>query len=129
MWFEFALHKEKITHMFGGLFEIKDAELNGFYFHEKSSIRFLFGIKGIPDKHPKKWDGYGYNAMNVVISFDVIKKFSANGCEINFRCNPEIISSLGKSSINIDSDEMSIFCESEFLKIESISPYIDIRWD
>ena len=129
MWFEYALHKEKIAHMFGGVFEIKDAELKGFYFHETSSIRFLLSIKGIPDKHPKKWDGNRYNAMNIVLSFDGIKKFNANGCKVNFRCNPEINSSTGKSSINIDSDELSIFCESEFLTIESISPYIDIRWD
>ena len=113
MWFDFAIHKEKIIHMFGGFLEIKGDELNGFYFHDISSIRFLFSIKGIPDQHPKKWDGGNYNAMNVVLGFDGIKKFN---------------SSTGKSSINIDSDEFSIFCESEFVTIESITPYIDIRW-
>ncbi|AIX74947.1 MAG: Imm50 family immunity protein [Mixta calida] len=128
MWFDFAIHKEKIIHMFGGFLEIKGAELNGFYFHDISSIRFLFSIKGIPDQHPKKWDGGNYNAMNVVLGFDGIKKFNASGCKLNFRCDPEINSSTGKSSINIDSDEFSIFCESEFVTIESITPYIDIRW-
>jgi len=88
----------------------------------------LFSIKGIPDQHPKKWDGGNYNAMNVVLGFDGIKKFNASGCKLNFRCDPEINSSTGKSSINIDSDEFSIFCESEFVTIESITPYIDIRW-
>lgn len=32
MWFDFAIDKEKIIHMFGGFLEIKGAELNGFYF-------------------------------------------------------------------------------------------------
>lgn len=129
MWFESALHKEKITHMFGDVFELKDAQLNGFYFHETSSIRFLFSIKGIPQKHPKKWDGNGYNAMNIVLGFDGVKNFNANCCKVNFICNPDIHSSQGKSTISIKSEMGSIFCESEFLTIENISPYNDIRWD
>ncbi|MFB6324857.1 Imm50 family immunity protein [Pantoea deleyi] len=129
MWFEYALHKEKITHIFGGVFELKDAQLNGFYFHETSSIRFLFSIKGIPQQHPKKWIGNGYNAMNIVLGFDGIKKFNANCCTVNFICNPAIHSSQGKSTISIESEVGSVFCESEFLIIENISPYTDIRWD
>lgn len=101
MWFERALHKEKITHMFGDVFELKDAQLNGFYFHETSSIRFLFSIKGIPQKHPQKWDGNGYNAMNIVLGFDGVKNFNANCCKVNFICNPDIHSSQGKSTISI----------------------------
>lgn len=129
MWFSHALHKEKIIHMFGDVFEIKGIELSGFYFHSTSSIRFLFKIKGIPENHPKKWAGSNYNAMSLVLVFDGIKKFKANGCKINFTCSPEINSCIGVSSINISNDDFNISCESEFLTIEGITPYIDERWD
>ena len=73
MWFDFAAHKEKSIHMFDGFLEMKAAELKGFYFHDVSSIRFLFNIKGVPEQHPMKWDGGDYNAMNVVLGFDGVK--------------------------------------------------------
>lgn len=115
--------------MFGGVFEIKDAELGGIYFHDTSSLKLLFKIKGIPEKHPKKWAGNDYNAMSLVLVFDGIKKFKANGRRINFACSPEINSSVGMASINIKNGDFNISCESEFLTIEGITPYIDERWD
>lgn len=46
-----------------------------------------------------------------------------------FVCNPKIESSPHAASISIESEEMNIYCESEFLTIEGITPYIDERWD
>lgn len=115
--------------MFGGVFEIKEIQLDSFYFHNTSSIRFLFKVKGIPENHPKKWDENNYNAMSLVLIFDGIKKFKANGCKLNFTCSPEINSSVGMASINIKNGDFNISCESEFLTIEGITPYIDERWD
>lgn len=129
MWFKHALHNEKVYNMFEGVFELEDAQFVMFSFYEASSIRFLFSIKGIPEKYPKKWDGKGYNAINIALSFDGLKAFNASGGKINFRCSPEINSTKEKSSIYIKADGFSIFCESESLTIENITPYTDIRWD
>lgn len=128
MWIEHALNKEKVVNMFGGFLDVTSAELMGVYVHEEYAVRFLFCIKGIPEKHPEKWDGKGYNSMTVSLRFFGIRKFEANLIKIGFSCCPEIRSSAGVASINIVSEGGAIFCESEFVSIEDITPRDDIRW-
>ncbi|MFS2223468.1 Imm50 family immunity protein [Pantoea sp. B65] len=84
MWFDNALHKEKITHMFDGGLDICNAELTGFSFYGHSSVKFSFNIKGLPKKHPKKWDGCGYSAINLVLGFDGVRNFKCEGGRVFF---------------------------------------------
>ena len=117
MWFDNALHKEMIEHMFGGFLPIEGVELSGFYFYAVSSIRFSFKIKGLPSKHPKKWSDYGYNAISLVLSFDGVRLFESSGNRIGFSCDPCIETLPHAASISVKGNEMKIYCESEFLTI------------
>lgn len=45
MWFDNALRKEKIAHMFDGGLDICNAEFTGFSFFDHFSVRFSFNIK------------------------------------------------------------------------------------
>lgn len=128
MWIECALNRDKVVHMFGGSLDITGAELLGVYVHEGFVVKFLFCVKGIPEKHPEKWNGKGYNSMTISLRFVGVKKFQANLERIGFSCCPEIISSKEGACINIVSDEGSIFCESEFVSIDDITPRDDLRW-
>lgn len=129
MWIEHALNKEKVVNMFGGFLDMSGAELIGVYVHAEYAVRFLFCIKGVPEKHPEKWDGKGYNSMTVSLRFFGIKRFEANLIKIGFNCSPVIKSSTGVASISIASEGGQIFCESEFVSIEDITPRDDIRWE
>ncbi|AZL75659.1 Imm50 family immunity protein [Pseudomonas oryziphila] len=89
------MNKERVVNMFGGFLDMTNAELIGVYVHEEYAVRFLFCVKGIPEKHPEKWDGKGYNSMTVSLRFFGIKKFEANLVKIGFNCCPDIGSSSG----------------------------------
>ncbi|AZL75663.1 Imm50 family immunity protein [Pseudomonas oryziphila] len=129
MWLDHAVNKVKIDNMFGGVLDMEGAELVGFKFHDVSSVYFSFLIKGIPDKYPDKWKGHGYNAMSVTLDFGGVKAFKSNLDRVNFCCAPKINSSPGSASISIEEQDASIFCESEYVSVEGVTPYIDIRWD
>lgn len=129
MWLKHALNKVKVDHMFGGVLDVEGAELAGFKFHDSSSVFFSFLIKGIPNNCPDKWKGQGYNAMSVALSFGGVKEFRSNLARVNFCCVPKINSSPGSASISIEEQDASIFCESECVSVEGVTPYIDIRWD
>ncbi|WP_374046923.1 Imm50 family immunity protein [Pseudomonas sichuanensis] len=129
MWLKHSLNKVKVDHMFGGVLNMEGAELVGFKFHDSSSVYFSFLIKGIPDKCPDKWKGQGYNAMSVTLNFGGVKKFRSNLVRVNFCCTPKINSSPGSASISIEELDASICCESEYVSVEGVTPYIDIRWN
>ncbi|WP_286089031.1 Imm50 family immunity protein [Pseudomonas sp. MWU13-3659] len=129
MWLKYAVNKAKVDHMFGGVLGVEGAELVGFKFHDVSSVYFSFLIRGVPDKCPEKWKGHGYNAMSVTLNFGGVKEFRSNLTKVNFCCVPIINSSPGSASISIEAPDASIFCESEYVSVDGVTPYIDIRWD
>lgn len=84
MWFDNALRKEKIAHMFDGGLDICNAEFTGFSFFDHFSVRFSFNIKLVSKKYPKKWEGHGYSTINLVPGFDGVKNSGARGEEYFF---------------------------------------------
>ncbi|MBP2195841.1 Imm50 family immunity protein [Pantoea cypripedii] len=129
MWFDNALHKEKVVHMLGGELCVDCAEFQGFYFNEISSLKVYLIVRGIPKIHPKKWDEKRSNAIALTLGFVGIKKFKSEGNRINFICSPKIDSTVGNAVIRIENENFNFFCEAEFLDIEGITPYNDERWD
>lgn len=129
MWFQNAIGKEKIQFMFDNELSMQHVEVSSFSFERFSDLRFHLFCKEIPTKYPDKWKKDGFNALSVVITFGDVIQLSATGSRIGFFCSP-IINSYGDySEITIKHNELDFYCRSKFLTIESITPYIDERWD
>lgn len=48
---------------------------------------------------------------------------------MGFVCSPVIISTGNYSEISIKDEKLNFHCQSNFLTIEGITPYLDERWD
>ncbi|WP_144815950.1 MULTISPECIES: Imm50 family immunity protein [Enterobacteriaceae] len=129
MWFDNALGKEKIEFMFGGELSLQSVEVSSFSFERFSDVTFQFYSRNIPSSYPEKWSKSKFNALSVVITFGGIIELDVKGNGIGFICSPEISSSESHSEIKICSNQLYINCKSKFLTIESITPYLDERWD
>ncbi|WP_129543896.1 MULTISPECIES: Imm50 family immunity protein [Serratia] len=129
MWFENAIGKEKIKFMFNNELNINDVEVDNFSLERFSDLKFRFYCKDIPKKYPEKWNEEGFNALSLVVTFGDVIKLDVTGSRVGFFCTP-IISSLKEfSEITIKHHDLDFYCKAKFLTIESITPYIDERWD
>ncbi len=129
MWFKNAIGKEKIQFMFDNELNIQNIEISSFSLERFSDLKIHFFCKEIPKKHPEKWKKDGFNALSLVINFGDVIHLNATGSRIGFSCSPEINSFENYSEIKIKNNELDFYCKSNFLTIESITPYIDERWD
>ena len=129
MWFDNALGKEKIKFMFGGELSLQSVEVNSFSFERFSDVTFQFYSRNIPSSCPEKWSKSEFNALSVVITFGGIIELDVKGNGIGFICSPGIFSSETHSRIKICSNQLKINCKAKFLTIESITPYLDERWE
>lgn len=129
MWFDNALGKEKIRFMFGGELSLQSVELSSFSFERFSDVTFQFYSRNIPSSYPEKWNKSQFNALSVVITFGGIIELDVKGKGIGFVCSPEISSGESYSEIKICNNQLNINCTSRFLTIESITPYLDERWE
>ncbi|WP_210449909.1 Imm50 family immunity protein [Pantoea ananatis] len=129
MWFKNAIGKEKIQFMFDNELNIQNIEISSFSLERFSDLKIHFFCKEIPKKHPEKWKKCGFNAFSLVINFGDVIHLNATGSRIGFSCSPEINSFENYSEIKIKNNELDFYCKSKFLTIESITPYIDERWD
>ncbi|ACZ76164.1 conserved hypothetical protein [Dickeya parazeae Ech586] len=129
MWFEHAIGKEKIKFMFDNELSIQRIEVNSFSLERFSDLKLHFFCNEIPRKYPVKWRGEGFNALSVVVVFGDVTQLNIVGSRVGFFCSPLINSSNGYSEITIKNSDLDFYCRSRFLTIESITPYIDDRWD
>lgn len=129
MWFDNAIGKEKIKFMFGDELSIESIEVDSFSFERFSDVTFRFFSRNVPSHYPKKWNESKFNALSMVITFGDIVELDVKGVGIGFFCSPEIISGESYSEIKICNEKLNLYCKSKFLTIESITPYLDERWD
>lgn len=129
MWFKNAIGKEKIQFIFGNELHIKNIEISIFSLERFSDLKIHFFCKEILEKHPEKWKKDGFTALSLMINFGDVIHLNATGSGIGFFCSPEINSFENLSEIKIKNNELDFYCKSKFLTIESITPYIDERWD
>ncbi|QGU89712.1 hypothetical protein GN242_13065 [Erwinia sorbitola] len=129
MWFQSALGKEKIQFMFNNELSIESVEINSFSLERFSDLKFNFYCKGMPKKYPEKWNGEGFNALSLVITFGGLIQLNIIGSRVGFFCSPIINSLKDYSEIRIKNNELDLYCKSKFLTIEGVTPYIDERWD
>ncbi|NUU69216.1 hypothetical protein HQN64_24485 [Enterobacteriaceae bacterium BIT-l23] len=128
MWFQNAMGGDKIRFMFGGDFDIKNIELGSITLERFSDLKINFFHKGLPQNHPEKWDGKGYNALSFIITFGDMVELKLSGSKVGFFCSPKISSMSDFSEIIVNENDLELYCRSKFLTIESIEPYIDERW-
>ncbi|MCO6540625.1 MAG: hypothetical protein J6569_10940 [Gilliamella sp.] len=129
MWFENALGREKIQFMFNNEFNFQSIELNSVSFDSYSEFKCHLNCKKIPKIYPKKWDKVEFNALNLIITFNEIVQLNMSGSKIGFFCSPTINSFTDYSEITVQHNKLPLYCKSKFLIIESITPYIDERWN
>lgn len=129
MWFENAIGKEKIKFMFNNNFNIKNIEVNNFSLEHFSDLKIRFYCNDIPKKYPIKWNEEGFNAMSLVVTFGDVIQFNVTGSRVGFLCSPIINSLKEFSEITIKHHGFYFYCKARFLTIESITPYVDERWD
>lgn len=55
MWFDNAIHKEKIGYMFDNKLSLENIEFEKFLFFDNTSLKVVFCSKNIPDHIPQKW--------------------------------------------------------------------------
>lgn len=128
MWFQNALGKEKIQFMFNNELDIQLLEIQEFSMKDFSDLKLKFICKNVPKKHPEKWGKEGFNALSLVITFGDITQLNITGSKIGFFCSPTITSLPTYSEINIEHDDLRLYCKSKFLTVEGITPYLDERW-
>ena len=129
MWFENAMGNEKIKFMFNNEFSMDSIQLESFKLHYHFTLQLHFLCKLIPGVFPEKWKKEKFNAISLTLSLGDILSFEVKGNEVGFICSLDVITSKEKSSINIVNNDFHLQCESRFLTIEGITPYIDERWD
>ncbi|PWC09220.1 hypothetical protein B4923_20625 [Brenneria roseae subsp. americana] len=129
MWFGHAIGKEKIQFMFDNELSIQHVEVGSFSLERFSDLKLHFFCNDIPKKIPEKWRGAGFNALSLVIVFGDVTQLNVVGSKVGFFCSPLINSSSDHSEITIKNSDLDFYCRSRFLTIESITPYIDERWD
>lgn len=129
MWFQNAIGKEKIKFMFDNELSIQRIEVDSFSLERFSDLKFHFFCNEIPKKYPKKWNETGFNALSLIITFGDVIQLNVIGSRVGFFCSPIINSLSDYSEITIKNSDLDFYCRSRFLTIESITPYIDERWD
>lgn len=129
MWFEYAIGNEKIRFMFDNEFSLDSIQLDSFRLHYYSTLQLHFLCKNMPDIYPEKWKKEKINAISLILNLGDILYLEVKGKEVGFICSPDIVTGKEKSSIKIINNDFHLQCESKFLTIESITPYIDERWD
>lgn len=78
---------------------------------------------------PKKWKESEFNALCIVLTFGDVVELDVKGMKVGFVCSPVIISTENYSKISITDEKLNFHCQSKFLTIEGITPYLDERWD
>ncbi|HFK5736863.1 TPA: Imm50 family immunity protein [Enterobacter sichuanensis] len=129
MWFDNAIGKEKINFMFDGELSMELVEFDGFTFERFSDISCRFFTRKIPSCYPKKWKESEFNALCIVLTFGDVVELDVKGMKVGFVCSPVIISTENYSKISITDEKLNLHCQSKFLTIEGITPYLDERWD
>lgn len=129
MWFQNAIGKEKIKFMFDNELSIQRIEVDSFSLERFSDLKFHFFCNEIPKKYPEKWNETGFNALSLIITFGDVIQLNVIGSRVGFFCSPIINSLNDYSEITIKNSDLDFYCRSRFLTIESITPYIDERWD
>lgn len=129
MWFENAMYKEKIKHMFNDEFSIEHIEINTCLFYAHSSLRLGFYSKNIPSVFPAKWKKNEFNALSVTLELGDIIHFECKGTSLGFECTPTIKYIDNKVHVNISHDNFYLNCIAQFLTIRDINPYLDEKWD
>ncbi|MCE1975604.1 immunity 50 family protein [Enterobacter roggenkampii] len=104
-------------------------EFDGFTFERFSDISCRFFTRKIPSCYPKKWEESEFNTLCIVLTFGDVVELDVKGMKVGFVCSPEIISTENYSKISITDEKLNFHCQSNFLTIEGITPYLDERWD
>lgn len=129
MWFKNAVGREKILYMFNNELSIQNIEFFGFSMDYFSTLKFQFYSKEIPSNYPEKWTKESFNALSLIITLGDLIHLDVTGTRVGFFCSPQISSSIECSEIRIKHGDFHLYCKAKFLSIESITPYIDERWD
>lgn len=64
-----------------------------------------------------------------MLTFGDVVELDVKGMKVGFVCSPVIISTENYSKISITDEKLNFHCQSNFLTIEGITPYLDERWD
>ncbi|MBD2816678.1 hypothetical protein ID850_18525 [Xenorhabdus sp. Flor] len=129
MWFENAIYKEKIKHMFNDELSIEHVEFETLLFYAHSSLRIGFHSKNVPTTFPTKWDKIDFNALSIVLELGDIIDFESKGTRLGFECTPVIKYIGDEVHLHISHDNFYLNCVAQFLTIRDITPYLDERWD
>lgn len=127
-WFEKAIGKEKIVHMFNGNIDVNEIYLHKILCYDYT-LTILFHILNIPPVFPNKWNDKDFNAISMQLSFSDVSCINIYG--------NNLFNKMGTLNINVDEnvvkmslkgDEINIICESNFYFIDNIAPeFINIE--
>lgn len=127
-WFEKAIGKEKIIHMFNGNIDVNEIYLHKILCYDYT-LTILFHILNIPPVFPNKWNDKDFNAISMQLSFSDVSCINIYG--------NNLFNKMGTLNINVDEnvvkmslkgDEINIICESNFYFIDNITPeFINIE--
>lgn len=127
-WFEKAIGKEKVIHMFNGNIDVNEIYLHKILYYDYT-LTIFFHVLNIPSVFPNKWNDTDFNAISMQLSFSDVGYFNISG--------NNLFNKMGALNINIDEnivkmslkgDEVSIICESDFYFIDNITPeFINIE--
>ncbi|NDL01550.1 Imm50 family immunity protein [Photorhabdus bodei] len=129
MWFENAIYKEKIKHMFNNELSIEHVEVEIVSFYAHSSLRLGFHSKNILTTFPDKWNKSEFNALSILLELGDIIHFECKGISLGFECTPTIEYKDNKIHMSIFHNNFYFNCIAQFLTIRDITPYLDERWD
>ncbi|WP_436876414.1 Imm50 family immunity protein [Siccibacter turicensis] len=128
MWFEHAVFNEKIKFMFNNELSIENVEVEDFLYYSTSMLRIGMKTKTLPKTTPDKWKKNKFNSLSITLEFGNVRRFECRGGDIGFECTPIIVSNKEKTLLTIENENFYLYCESDFMTIKDISPFLDCRW-
>ncbi|WP_323840658.1 Imm50 family immunity protein [Photorhabdus africana] len=128
MWFDNAIHKEKIKFMFNNELSIDDVEFENFIYHDFSILRIQLRGKKLPVTVPKKWSKNIYNSLSIILTLGNVSTLNVNGGKVGFECTPIIKSTREETTLTIENKDFYLHCVAGFMTIDDITPYLDQRW-
>lgn len=128
MWFEHAHGKEKIIHMFNGELLLSSMELDKLIYDDVSRLTICLNTKKIPTHYPEKWRKNKFNSLTVSLTFTEVLKFTCDGSNIGFECNPIVEVDSGVTCFSVKSNDFNLLCAANYMFIDDITPYLDNRW-
>jgi Immunity protein 50 len=124
-WHQLAENPQSLDSLYESVPKLENVELFSINLNrEGSQIQIHFDLPVFPDKPSTRWHK-DFNTIQIQLSFSGVKEFKAQGWQRNMKVRIDIEKNNKNLEVVISNPEIKLkyTFQSEFLRIEKISPY------